>query len=184
MNRLFRSSRFRWSAVAMLVLLAYVGSYADLSRRGLAWSKSVGADGVLYFFPPEDTDSWRAWNYGCVTFYYPLIAMEMWLGTVKGIGCVPLWRLSQDEDSDGKGTPLASHHGGPRIQAALRCPGVHKLTRRQVLAGWQPVGLRPVESGDPTCARSRRVGRQPGSGLDPPARRRSSLPKGSGARIR
>ena len=77
----------------LIVLMAYVGSYAVLSRRGMAQSKAAGIDG-LYFFPPEDTDSWRAWNYGCVTFYYPLIAIEIWLGTVKGVGCEPLWQLS------------------------------------------------------------------------------------------
>jgi hypothetical protein len=78
----------------MLLLAIYVGSYAVLSRRGLAWSKSIGAEGSLYFFPPQDTNSWRDWNYGCVTFYYPLILIETRLGTIKGVGCEPLWRLS------------------------------------------------------------------------------------------
>ena len=47
----------------------------------MAQSKAAGIEG-LYFFPPEDTDSWRRWNYGCVRFYYPLIVIEGWLGTV------------------------------------------------------------------------------------------------------
>jgi hypothetical protein len=54
----------------------------------------------FYFFRPEDSNSWRIWNYGCVYFYYPLITVEEWLGTVDGIGCEPMWRLS------GSSTPI------------------------------------------------------------------------------
>lgn len=57
----------------------------------------------LYFFPPENTDSWRARTYGCVTFYYPLIVIETWLGTVEGTGGEPLWKLSQMEAGDTSG---------------------------------------------------------------------------------
>jgi hypothetical protein len=85
--------------VALILLLVYVGSYDILSRRGLAQSKAAGFTG-LYFFPPEDTNSWRLCNYGCVTFYYPLIVVEMWLGTMNGIGCEPMWKLS---GADGSG---------------------------------------------------------------------------------
>jgi hypothetical protein len=83
----------RTAFIVVILLLAYVGSYAILSRRGMAQSKAMGYEG-LYFFPPEDTDSWRTWNFGCVIFYYPLIVVESWLGMVDGVGCEPLWRLS------------------------------------------------------------------------------------------
>lgn len=86
----------RLGAVLLVLLLLYVGSYAVLSRRGLAQSKAMGAKG-LYFFPPEDTDSWRRWNYGCVILYYPLIAIERWLGTMDGAASEPMWRLSAKE---------------------------------------------------------------------------------------
>jgi len=76
-----------------LTLLTYVGSSAVLSRRGMALSHAAGFDG-FYFFPPEDTDVWRKWNFGLVRLYYPLIVIEMWLGTIDGIGCEPTWRLS------------------------------------------------------------------------------------------
>jgi hypothetical protein len=48
----------------------------------------------FYFFRPENTDTWRLVNYGCVYFYYPIIIAEEWIGTVDGIGCEPNWRLS------------------------------------------------------------------------------------------
>jgi hypothetical protein len=51
----------------------------------------------LYFFPPGDTDVWRIKNYSCVLFYYPLIVIDEWVGTGKGIGCEPMWRLTGDE---------------------------------------------------------------------------------------
>ena len=63
--------------------------------RGFAQSEALGCgrDG-FYFFPPEETASWRAWNYGCVRFYYPLIVLDVWLGTGRDVYCEPLWRLS------------------------------------------------------------------------------------------
>jgi hypothetical protein len=33
-------------------------------------------------------------NYGCVRFYYPLIMIDYWIGTGRGIGCEPMFRLS------------------------------------------------------------------------------------------
>ena len=102
-----RPSSLRWIAIVMaIILLVYVGSYAVLSRRGMAQSRAMGIDG-LYFFPPEDNDSWRTWNYACVTFYYPLIMIETWIGTVEGVGCEPLWRLSASDEGDVNGTPPA-----------------------------------------------------------------------------
>ena len=63
MNRLSKSSVLRWMGlVAVVMLLAYVGSYAVLSRRGMAQSKAAGVRG-LYFFHPrtqilEDLELW------------------------------------------------------------------------------------------------------------------------------
>jgi hypothetical protein len=90
-NRLRR----RWIVLILLasLLMAYVGSYVVLSRRGIAESQAMGGEGSC-FFPPEDTDAWRAWNYGLVTFYYPLIVIDEWLGTGKGVASEPMWKLS------------------------------------------------------------------------------------------
>ena len=88
-------SRRRRILVVLLVtsLIAYVGSYVVLSRRDFAETEAMGGEG-FYFFPPEETASWRAWNYGLVAFYYPLIVIDNWLGTGKSVACEPLWKLS------------------------------------------------------------------------------------------
>ena len=79
--------------VLLCLLAAYVTSYIVLSRVAIARCEAAGWEG-LYFSPPEDTNAWRIKNYGCVYFYYPLIIIDEWMGTIKGIGCEPLWRLS------------------------------------------------------------------------------------------
>jgi hypothetical protein len=78
----------------IFLLTAYVTSYVVLSRRGFAMSEEAGFSG-FYFFPPEDTDSWRRMNYGCVTIYYPLIVIDNWIGTGKCPAAPPLMRLSR-----------------------------------------------------------------------------------------
>jgi hypothetical protein len=89
-----RSSR-RWIVLAVLVglLITYVGSYFVLSRRGFAEAEAFGYGG-FYFFPPKDSYTWRICNYGLVGFYYPLILIDNWLGTGKGVACEPMWKLS------------------------------------------------------------------------------------------
>jgi hypothetical protein len=89
-----RSGTQRIVCIGLVCLfIAYVGSYVGLSRRGMAMSEAAGFHG-FYFFPPEDTDAWRRMNYGCVYFYYPLILIDEWIGTGKGVGCEPMWHLS------------------------------------------------------------------------------------------
>ena len=48
----------------------------------------------FFFFPPENTQAWQTKNYGCVLFYYPLIIVDGWIVTGKGIGREPLWGLT------------------------------------------------------------------------------------------
>ena len=90
-----RRTYIRWIAIGLLValLIAYVSSYAVLSRRGFAQSDVRNADG-FYFIPPEDSDQWRFWNYTLVRFYYPLILIDNWIGTGRSIAAEPMWRLS------------------------------------------------------------------------------------------
>lgn len=89
-----KSIRRRIVATVLVgLLIGYVVSYLVLSRRGFAEAEAFGGDGV-YFFPPEDTNTWRIWNYGLVRFYYPLILIDNWLGTGKEVACEPLWKLS------------------------------------------------------------------------------------------
>jgi hypothetical protein len=69
------SRRRRLLILATVLLALYVGSYLILSRRGFI------RDG--YFFPPQETASWRVCNYRCVAFYSPLILIDNLLGTGK-----------------------------------------------------------------------------------------------------
>jgi hypothetical protein len=90
-----RKISVRWIAIGLLAvfLVAYVSSYAVLSRRGFAQS-DLWEIGGFYFLPPEDTDEWRFWNFALVRVYYPLIVIDNWIGTGRPIASEPLWRLS------------------------------------------------------------------------------------------
>ncbi len=92
MKNRIKSRRFALTVFAFL-LLAYVASYAVLSRRGFADAQRQDFDG-FYFFPPEDTDRSRRTNFGCAYFYYPLIVIDNAIGTGRPISCEPLWNLN------------------------------------------------------------------------------------------
>ena len=76
------------------LLLLYVGSYVALSRRGYAEAEQYNMKG-FYYFTPEDSDAWRWKNYGCVTLFRPINAVDRWLGFGRHPGCEPLWGLSK-----------------------------------------------------------------------------------------
>jgi hypothetical protein len=59
-------------------LLAYVGSYAVLSRRGYAYADSYGVKG--FWFVPPDTQRDVKKNAEFLTFYSPLIELEIACG--------------------------------------------------------------------------------------------------------
>jgi hypothetical protein len=98
----------------LCLLLLYVASYIALSRVGITRCEAIGLDGGLYFFPPEDTTAWRVKNYGCVYFYYPLIVADEWIGTGKGIGCEPMWRLSAGPSA---ANPAESENPDPKSES-------------------------------------------------------------------
>ena len=92
------SKKRRWFQVTIIVLIAwllglYVGSYYVLSRRAFVQADAWNAEG-FYFLPPRNTDEWRFWNYTLVRFYYPLILIDNWIGTGRGVGGEPTWNLS------------------------------------------------------------------------------------------
>jgi hypothetical protein len=78
--------------IAMMVV-AYVGSYVVLSRRGFAEADEAGLLG-FYFVPYEDTETWWPRNYTLVCIYYPLIFIDYQIGTGRLPGCEPLRSLS------------------------------------------------------------------------------------------
>src|SRR5262245_8411169 len=79
-----------------LLFILYVGSYLFLSRRGMAQARSYRAPGFL-FLSPENTDTWRFWNFGLYRFYYPLIFLDQKLGTGMPFAGEPLWDISRDQ---------------------------------------------------------------------------------------
>jgi hypothetical protein len=89
--------RKKWKRLLLwfgaILLLLYVGSYAVLSRRGYAEADQYGMKGFYYFFP-ENSDEWRWKNYGCVYLFWPINAVDRWLGLGRDPASEPLWGLS------------------------------------------------------------------------------------------
>jgi hypothetical protein len=81
-------------AIGALLLLLYVGSYAVLSRRGYAEADQYNMPG-FYYFSPEDSDAWRLKNYGCVYLFWPINAVDQWLGLGRHPASEPFWSLSK-----------------------------------------------------------------------------------------
>ena len=80
--------------VGSVLLALYVGSYIWLSRRGYAEADQYSMGGFYYFFP-ENSNAWRAKNYGCVVLFWPLNAVDCALGFGRSPACEPLWGLSK-----------------------------------------------------------------------------------------
>ncbi len=86
--------RKRLVLATALLLVAYLGSYLWLSRRGYAEADQYGMVG-FYYFLPENSDSWRYKNYGCVFLFWPLNAIDRALGFGRHPASEPLWGLSK-----------------------------------------------------------------------------------------
>ena len=90
--------RKKWKGLILvfgvLLLLSYIGSYAALSRRGYAEADRYNVKG-FYYFSPEDSDAWRLQNYGCVYLFWPINAVDRWLGSGRHPASEPLWGLSK-----------------------------------------------------------------------------------------
>jgi hypothetical protein len=97
------------TVIGTLLLLLYVGAYAGLSRRGYAEAHRDHLAG-FYYFPPKDSGAWRVVNYGCVLLFYPLNALDRWLGFGLPPACEPLWGLSTG--------PAAGNLAGPACGTA------------------------------------------------------------------
>ena len=86
--------RYRLRTLMILVallqpFLAYVGSYYVLSRRGYSEGDKYHVKG-FYFVVPGTAPDWKKRNRQLVTFYYPLIQLEIFLGTGRLIAGEPL----------------------------------------------------------------------------------------------
>ncbi|NQT93174.1 MAG: hypothetical protein HQ559_10470 [Lentisphaerae bacterium] len=74
-----RKKRLIWTIILAL-LLVYVGSYVILSRRGFREADKGGYSG-FYLLTLENSTAWELKNYGLVLLYYPLILIDVMLGT-------------------------------------------------------------------------------------------------------
>jgi hypothetical protein len=68
-------------------MLAYVGSYAVLSRRGYAFADSVGSPG--FWFVPPNTQRDVKKNNEYITLYWPLVRLEQFFGSKRGLAHEP-----------------------------------------------------------------------------------------------
>jgi hypothetical protein len=48
----------------------------------------------FYYLPPKDSDAWRFGNGTCILLFYPLNALDRWLGFGLPPASEPLWGLS------------------------------------------------------------------------------------------
>jgi len=79
-------------AIACL-LAAYVGAYVCMSRRGYAEADRWDGAG-FYYFTPENSDSWRRWNYGCEILFRPLNWIDRQLGCGRPPAYEPMWGIN------------------------------------------------------------------------------------------
>ena len=87
--------RFRLRTLLLVVallppVLAYVGSYYVLSRRGFREADKYGFKG-FFFVPPVYGGGSEPANYRYFRFYWPLIRLDRFLGTGRPIGSDPMW---------------------------------------------------------------------------------------------
>lgn len=81
----------KWK-LAAIGLVAYVGTYIVLSRRGMAEARANGHG--LYYLTPVDTATWHNVNGACRAFFEPLNCIDVKLGTGIPAGSDPMWKLS------------------------------------------------------------------------------------------
>ncbi len=91
---MWRSKRNDWLfGIAAICLIAYVGSYLALSRRGYAESDRHQSEGFFYF-TLENNDTWAFRHIVCVYMFWPLNQLDCALGTGRAPSSVPLMDLS------------------------------------------------------------------------------------------
>jgi hypothetical protein len=77
-----------------ILLAVYICTYVGLSRRGYAEAREWHMVG-FYYFTPEDSAFWAFKNYSCVCLFYPLNAVDRWLGYGEAPAKPPLTGLSR-----------------------------------------------------------------------------------------
>jgi hypothetical protein len=93
---------FRYNLRTLLIVLAlgppvlaYVGSYYILSRRGFREADQYGFKGFYFVTPVYGGASERA-NQQRFQFYWPLIQLDILLGTGRHPAADPMWGMAPD----------------------------------------------------------------------------------------
>jgi hypothetical protein len=89
-----RRRRRRWLIGLAMVGVVYLAAYVILSRLGYREADRQGFRG-FYYLPPKDSEGWRTVNYGCAYLFWPLNAVDCWLGTGRKPAFEPSWGLSR-----------------------------------------------------------------------------------------
>jgi hypothetical protein len=82
-------------------LLAYVGSYYVLSRRGFREADRVGFKGFYFVSPrpPWEGGGSERENIQRDRFYWPLIQLDWMLGTGRHPAAEPMWGVSNPSNT-------------------------------------------------------------------------------------
>lgn len=75
----YRRPQRIWKIVLAVLFACYLGSYIWLSRLGYAEADRYHSEG-FYYFPPENSDTWKFKNRSCVYLYFPLNFVDRILG--------------------------------------------------------------------------------------------------------
>lgn len=85
-----------WKRMLIVVVVflfgAYLAVYLGLSRRGYDEADRSNMVG-FYYFPPEESEAWRFQNEVCVWPFFPINAVDRWLGLGRHPATEPLWRI-------------------------------------------------------------------------------------------
>jgi hypothetical protein len=87
--------------ILIVVLMMYVSSYCVLSRRGYEEARRFDMDGVYYLssenlndLPPQEAiDRWTLLNGYCRVIYWPLNAIDCFIGLGIAPASDPMWGM-------------------------------------------------------------------------------------------
>lgn len=88
-----RSTRNNCFICGAILVALYVGSYITISRQAFRYSDRFNIEG-FYFIPPSNSSSYGL-NRKLVMFYYPLIVLDIAIGTGRVPACEPMHHLSR-----------------------------------------------------------------------------------------
>lgn len=89
-----KKKKGRLFALVGIAFGLYVATYIVMSRHGYALADRYDMKG-FYYLMPEESDSWRFWNYTWVWVFCPLNTIDRWIGLGRAPAYEPLWRFGK-----------------------------------------------------------------------------------------